>query len=347
VTPVEALAQAIHYLDRAREGGFKLRAYTRALDVLRHLPDGEAERHALGGTLTDLDGIGDSIARLITDVVRTGTSPKLDELARATAVPVSEAAAPYRTALRGDCHLHTTWSDGGASVDAMVSTAQALGHEYLVITDHSARLTVAHGLDRDRLLSQLDALDGLRARTPGIRILSGMEVDILEDGALDLDDDLLARLDVVVASVHSKLRQDGALMTERMLRAVASPHVDILGHCTGRMIDADGGVKRPQSAFDAERVFAACRDHQTAVEINCRPERLDPPDPLLRLAADVGCWFSIDSDAHSTGQLEWQPLGCEMAARCGVPTDRILNTLTADELLAWTRAPGGSTALAK
>lgn len=342
MTPVAAIEQAIHYLDRARDGGFKLKAYVRALDVLRGLPDGEIERRAHDGTLTGLDGIGASIARLVTDVVRTGTSPKLDELAISTAVPVSAAALPYRAALRGDCHLHSTWSDGGAPLDAMVSTARSLGHEYLVVTDHSARLTVAHGLDRERLLAQLDELDRVRERTPGIRILSGMEVDILEDGSLDLDDDLLARLDVVVASVHSKLRQDGALMTERMVRAVQSPHVDILGHCTGRMIDSDGGVKRPQSSFDAERVFAACRDHRTAVEINCRPERLDPPDPLLRLAVDLGCWFSVDSDAHSTGQLEWQALGCEMAARCGVPPDRILNALTADELLAWVGSPGGS-----
>lgn len=347
MTPVEALAQAIHYLDRAREGGFKLRAYTRALDVLRGLPDGEVARRSQDGTLTDLDGIGDSIARLITDVVRTGTSPKLDELARTTSVTVSDAALPYRSALRGDCHVHTSWSDGSTSIDAMVATARSLGHEYIVITDHSARLTVAHGLDRERLLAQFEELDRVRARTTDITILSGMEVDILEDGSLDLDDDLLDRLDVVVASVHSKLRQDGALMTERMLRAVTNPRVDILGHCTGRMIDADGGVKRPQSSFDAERVFSACRDHGTAVEINCRPERLDPPDPLLRLAVDLGCWFAIDSDAHSTGQLEWQPLGCEMAARCGVPPDRIVNALPVGDLLAWVGSPGGRAALSK
>lgn len=347
MTPVEALAQAIHYLDRAGDGGFKLRAYVRAMDIVRGLPEEEVLQRVHSGTLTDLDGIGDSIARLISDVVLTGRSAKLDELDRATTVPVSDAAAPYRAALRGDCHLHTTWSDGGAALDAMVATAKALGHEYLVITDHSARLTVAHGLDRERLLQQLSALDDVRARTPGIRILSGMEVDILEDGSLDLADDLLERLDVVVASVHSKLRQDAALMTERMLRAVTNPHVDILGHCTGRMIDSNGAEKRPQSSFDAEAVFTACREHQTAVEINCRPERLDPPDPLLRLAVELGCWFAIDSDAHSTGQLEWQPTGCEMAARCGVPAERILNSLSVDALLAWVGPPGGSPVAAK
>ena len=158
-----------------------------------------------------------------------------------------------------------------------------------------------------------------------------MEVDILEDGSLDLSDDMLERLDVVVASVHSKLRMERQQMTERMLMAVASPHVDILGHCTGRMIG-----KRPPSEFDADYVFAACAQFDTAVEINCRPERLDPPRELLDVAIEYGCWFSIDSDAHATGQLEWQPLGCDRAAEREVPIERIINTLPVDDLLAWT-----------
>ena len=158
-----------------------------------------------------------------------------------------------------------------------------------------------------------------------------MEVDILEDGSLDLADAMLARLDVVVASVHSKLRMERDQMTERMLLAVANPHVDILGHCTGRMIG-----KRPPSQFDADYVFAACARFGTAVEINCRPERLDPPRELLDVAIEYDCWFSIDSDAHSTGQLEWQPHGCDRAAERGVPLDRVINTMPVDELLAWT-----------
>jgi putative hydrolase len=160
-----------------------------------------------------------------------------------------------------------------------------------------------------------------------------MEVDILEDGRLDLSDELLGRLDVVVASVHSKLRMERQAMTERMVRAAASPHVDILGHCTGRMIG-----KRPPSTFDADYVFAACAQFGTAVEINCRPERLDPPRELIDLALEYGCWFAIDSDAHATGQLEWQPHGCDRAAEREVPIERIVNTLTADDLLAWVAA---------
>ena len=213
----------------------------------------------------------------------------------------------------------------------MAATAIALGHEYMVLTDHSARLTIAHGLDRERLLAQLDDLAVLNERLAPFRILTGMEVDILEDGQLDLEDELLARLDVVVASVHSKLRMERPLMTQRMVLAVASPHVDILGHCTGRLIG-----KRPQSVFDADYVFAACARFGTAVEINSRPERLDPPKELLDLALSYGCFISIDSDAHATGQLEWQPHGCDKAAQSAVPVERVINTWPIEDLLAWT-----------
>ncbi|HEX9260400.1 MAG TPA: PHP domain-containing protein, partial [Acidimicrobiales bacterium] len=245
----------------------------------------------------------------------------------------TQEGAALRTQLRGDCHSHSTWSDGGASVEAMARTATELGHEYLALTDHSPRLTIAHGLNRERLEHQLDEVAALNERLAPFRILTGMEVDILEDGLLDLDDDLLARLDVVVASVHSKLRMERTKMTERMVRAVASPHVDILGHCTGRMIG-----KRPESTFDADYVFAACKQFGTAVEINCRPERLDPPRPLIDLALDYGCLFAVDTDAHATGQLEWHPHGCNRAAERRVPAERIINTWAADELLEWTRS---------
>jgi putative hydrolase len=218
----------------------------------------------------------------------------------------------------------------------MAATAIDIGHEYMVLTDHSPRLTIAHGLNRERLLQQLEIVAELNEELAPFRILTGMEVDILEDGSLDLDEDLIADLDVVVASVHSKLRSDKDTMTERMVRAVASPHVDILGHCTGRLVG-----KRPPSQFDPDYVFAACAQFHTAVEINSRPERLDPPHELLTMAIDHGCWFSIDSDAHATGQLEWQPHGCEKAAESGVPLERIVNTRSADDLLAWTRETTG------
>ncbi len=330
MTPLAALEQVVYYLDRAHDTGFKTKAFVRALDVVRHTDPAEIAERAAADTLTKLDGIGSSSATVIAEALR-GESNYLDKLERETRITVSAEGQAYLDALRGDCHMHTRWSDGGATVEAMAATAQALGHEYIVLTDHSPRLTVAHGLNRERLVQQLDEVERLNAGFDGFRILAGMEVDILEDGALDLDDDLLARLDVVVASVHSKLRMEEPLMTQRMLLAVASPHVDILGHCTGRMLG-----KRPESTFDADYVFAACAQFNTAVEFNCRPERLDPPEELVAVALEYGCMFAIDSDAHATGQMEWLPLGCERAAQTGVPIDRIINTWSVDELLAWT-----------
>lgn len=309
MTPVEALERVMHCLDRRHVGGFKTKAFTRALEVVRATDPDELVRRCATQTLTGLDGIGDSSARVISEALH-GKTAYLDRLDRETRVPITTEGARYRHALRGDCHLHSRWSDGGATAEAMARAAIALGHEYIVLTDHSPRLTIAHGLSEERLEQQLAEVRELNTALAPFRVLTGIEVDILEDGTLDHRDDVLAKLDVVVASVHSKLRMDHDNMTQRMVRAVSSPHVDILGHCTGRMID-----KREPSAFDAERVFRACAEFGTAVEINCRPERLDPPASLLRSAIDAGCWFAIDSDAHATGQLEWQPHGCHHRRR--------------------------------
>lgn len=336
MTPEEALLRVVHCLDRAHESGFKSKAFVRALDIVRNTPIDELERRTATDTLTDLDGIGKSTAAVITDALEGREPAYLRKIEAESQVAITEAGRRYREALRGDCHLHSTWSDGGAPIEAMAATAIAIGHDYMVQTDHSARLTIAHGLNEKRLAEQLDQISEVNAAIADaghdFRILSGMEVDILEDGSLDLAGEMLERLDVVVASVHSKLRMDKQPMTERMVLAAASPHVDILGHCTGRMIG-----KRPPSTFDADYVFAACAQFDTAVEINCRPERLDPPSELLRRAVEHGCWFAIDTDAHATGQLEWQALGCDRAAECDVPIDRIINTLSADDLIGWTR----------
>ena len=335
MTPLAAFERVVHCLDRVHADGFKTKAFVSALETVRATPDDELRRRDADGTLKDLPRIGDASARLIREAFESevdGSVPAyLSKLEAETAVVVSDDARPYLDALRGDCHMHSRWSDGGATIEAMASTAVSLGHDYIVLTDHSPRLTVAHGLNRERLESQLHDVAELNERLAPFRILTGMEVDILEDGTLDLDDDLLARLDVVVASVHSKLKMESTQMTERMVRAVASPHVDILGHCTGRLVD-----KRPPSSFDPDYVFAACAAFGTAVEINSRVERLDPPPELLAIALEHGCWFSIDSDAHATGQLEWLPHGCEIAAAGDVPIERIINTRDVSGLLDWT-----------
>jgi putative hydrolase len=267
-----------------------------------------------------------------------GEEPEyLRRLQATEGAPLADAAADLRAALRGDCHSHTDASDGGSPLAEMVETARDLGHEYLVITDHSPRLTVANGLSADRLRAQIRQIAelNLALADTGFRVLTGIEVDINEDGSLDQEPDLLAELDVVVASVHSKLRSPAAEMTERMLTAVANPHVDVLGHCTGRMVT--GNRTRPESEFDAAAVFAACAANGVAVEINSRPERLDPPKRLLRLAVEAGCSFTVDTDAHAPGQLDWLDFGCARAAACGVPVERVLNSWSVERLLGRTR----------
>ena len=215
-----------------------------------------------------------------------------------------------------------------------MATARALGHEYCVVTDHSPRLTVARGLSPERLQEQMALTARLGEEMAPFRVLQGIEVDILEDGGLDQTDALLARLDVVVASVHSKLRADSETMTHRMVGAIANRRTNVLGHCTGRLIEGSRGT-RPESVFDAEVVFEACRTFDVAVEINSRPERRDPPTRLLQQAIDAGCLFSIDTDAHAPGQLEFLAYGCERAEALGLDPDRVVNTWSVDKLLAW------------
>ncbi len=331
MSPADALDRVVYLLDRDLADGRRVAAYAKARDLARDLGDDEVARLHWAGELLDQPGSGKSTGAVIALAIDGGIDEHLAVLEAETAIEVGEGSV-LRAALKGDCHSHTTWSDGGASVETMARTAMALGHEYLVVTDHSPRLTIAHGLNRERLLEQLEEIDRVRAEVAPFRILTGMEVDILEDGSLDQDDDLLERLDVVVASVHSKLRMPEQEMTRRMVMAVASPHVDILGHCTGRKVVGTG---RPQSAFDADIVFAACARFDTAVEINCRPERQDPPEELLALALEWGCKVSIDTDAHAPGQLEWQAYGCDKAAQAGIEPSEVVNTLSADDLLAW------------
>lgn len=330
-----AIDRAIYLLDRDLAPVSKVRAFTKARDLLDHLQPDQVELLASAGRLQSVDGIGPSIDAVIRGAYGFGPTGYLDELEASTAIDPG-VGGELRAALRGDCHSHSTWSDGGAELPAMAAAARAIGHEYLVATDHSARLTVAKGLSPERLAEQMAEIDALNEAFAPFRILTGMEVDILTDGSLDLPDEFLARLDVVVASVHHEIHQPAEVMTKRLVTAVANPHVDVLGHCTNRKLavgDRRGGKGRKPSQFDADYVFAACARFGTAVEINCRPERQDPPDDLLALAVDWDCRISIDSDAHAPGQLEWVAYGCDRAAALGIEPDRVINTRTADDLL--------------
>lgn len=329
--PVQALRRIAYYKDRAREDSRRVMAYRKAADVVEAMTPEQREKAGKANSWQTLPGIGPKTATVIAQAW-AGSEPE-------TLVALRESAADLgggeiRAALKGDLHLHSNWSDGSAPIPEMMAAAAELGHEYCALTDHSPRLTVANGLSADRLRRQLDVIDELREQFRPMRILTGIEVDILDDGTLDQEPELLERLDIVVASVHSKLKMDAPSMTRRMVRAVSGGQANVLGHCTGRLVEGGRGT-RPESQFDAEEVFIACRDNGVAVEINSRPERRDPPTRLLDLALEIGCDFSIDTDAHAPGQLDFLGYGAQRALDAGVPVDRIVNTWSVDRLLAW------------
>lgn len=336
--PIVDLKRIGFLLEAAQEPSYRVRAFRSAAATLAQMGTDELAVRAANGTLRELHGVGEVTERTILESLRGEEPVYLRRLESTGGTPLAEGAAELRAALRGDCHAHTEASDGGASIREMAEASIELGHAYLVITDHSPRLTVANGLSAERLRGQLDEIAALNAELPPFRLLTGIEVDINEDGSLDQEPELLAQLDVVVGSVHSALRSEERAMTVRMVTALANPNLDILGHCTGRM--KTGKRTRPPSAFDPEIVFAAAARFDKAVEINSRPERLDPPKRLLRLAVEAGCRVSIDSDAHAPGQLFWLGNGCERAFLCGVTPSMIVNTMPADGLLAWTASHG-------
>jgi putative hydrolase len=358
VTPRDAAAdlrRIAFCLERALEPSYRVKAFRTAAAAVDRLPDDELVERVRAGTLTELSGIGKVTAQAITESVRGEKPVYLRRVQTLGDTPVADGAAALRSALKGDLHTHSDWSDGGSPIEEMARTARALGHEYVALTDHSPRLTVARGLSAERLREQLDVVSTLNERfaeeaadgdVPPFRVLTGIECDIHEDGTLDQEPELLGRLDVVVASVHSKLRMPRDEMTARMVAAISNPHTDVLGHCTGRQVKGHGrgGQGRPESQFDAEVAFAACARFGVAVEVNSRPERLDPPKRLLRLAVEAGCDVAIDTDAHAPGQLDWQHLGCERAHLCGIGPERVVNARGVDDLLRWTRRDAAAAA---
>ena len=333
--PVADLKRIAFLLEAMQEPGYRVRAFRSAATALAGIGPDEVAARAAHRSLRERSGVGGGTQRTHLGS-RRGAEPvylrRLESLPEGT--PLVEGAAKLRAALKGDRHSHTEASDGHFTIREMAEVAIELGHEYLVITDHSPRLTIANGLSTERLLAQLDEIDGLNRELAPFRLLTGIEVDINEDGSLDQSPEVLGRLDVVVGSMHSALRMPAEPMTRRMVTALANPHLDVLGHCTGRM--KRKRRNRPESTFDAEIVFAAAAKLDKAIEINCLPDRLDPPKRLLRLAVESGCRVSIDSDAHYLGQLAWVRVGCERGFLCGVTPDIVVNALPADELLAWT-----------
>ena len=330
-----ALRRIAFLLERTMAPTYRVKAFRTATLAIATLPADELARRIKEHSLTDLPGVGPKTATVVEQAASGEVPDYLADLEQTAAAPLDPAGLEYREQLRGDLHSHSDWSDGGSPIEEMAITALELGHDYQALTDHSPRLTVANGLSVKRLERQLGIVEKLNTRLGAFRLLPGIEVDINEDGTLDQTDELLGRVDVVVASVHSKLRSDSATMTKRMLAALDNPYTDVLGHCTGRLVTGGRGT-RPPSSFDAKKVFARAAERGVAVEINSRPERLDPPRALLKQAVAAGCLFSIDTDAHAPGQLDFQTYGAARAAECGVPVERVVNSWPLDELLAWT-----------
>ena len=335
--PVATLRRIAFLMERQREETRRIEAFRKAARTILPLPEEDVRHRAGAGTLTELSGIGPSTAAVITDACNGVVPERLVALER-TAGPLAPGGEELRALLRGDLHSHSDWSDGGSPLEEMAMTAMELGHDYLVLTDHSPRLRVANGLSAERLGRQLDVVDAVNDHLGGsFTLLKGIEVDILDDGALDQTPEMLGRLDVRVASVHSKLKMERDAMTRRMVAAVRNPHTNVLGHCTGRLVTGNRGT-RPQSQFDARAVFTACAEEGVAVEINSRPERRDPPTALLELARDLGCLFSIDSDAHAPGQLDMLDFGAARATEAGIAPERIVTTWERERLLDWAAA---------
>src|SRR6266550_248283 len=318
----------IGYLLRQNEAErFRAKAFAAAAwSVVISRPDLEALQKA--NALTTIEGVGPGIAKVLAGLIETGQSSYLERLRTEMGQPAREDESQIDLSkYRGDVHSHTKWSDGKATMLEMAEGAQAMGYRYLGVTDHSPRITVVHGLNAERLVTQSREMAEVQKQVEGVTLLQGIEVDILEDGALDLPDAVLEILDVVIASPHVKLRQEPAAMNERMLRAASHPHVDVIGHPTGRRPGSREGA-----SYDFEAVFKEAAKHGIALEIDCDPARMDLSPEMARLAYECGCNFVVDADAHAPAEFAYVPMALWMARRAGIPKERILNFRSLDEL---------------
>jgi putative hydrolase len=320
IAAAQALSEIGYLLRQQEKERFRAKAFSAAAwSIALRRPD--LEKLAASDQLTTLEGVGEGIARVLKELVDHGESRYLDRLReqmRQPALP-DETDLDYRD-YQGDVHSHTDWSDGRATMLEMAEGAQALGYSYFGVTDHSPRITVVHGLNAERLLAQSREMAEVQKQVDGVTLLQGIEVDILEDGALDLPDAVLEILDVVIASPHVKLRTEPAAMTERMMRAVSNPHVDVIGHPTGRRPGSREGA-----TYDFEAVFKEAARRDVAVEIDCDPARMDLSPEMARTARDLGCSFVVSSDAHAPAELAYVPMALWMARRAGIPRERIRN----------------------
>lgn len=327
IRAAQVLSEIGYLLRQDADQRFRAKAFAAASwSIALERPDLAKLQQA--NALTSIEGVGDGIARVLNDLLTTGESRYLNRLREEMKQPALHDESNLEFSdYRGDIHSHTDWSDGRATMLEMARGAQALGYSYLGITDHSPRITVVHGLNAERLLAQSQQMAEVQKQVEGVTLLQGIEVDILEDGALDLPDGVLEILDIVIASPHVKLRQEPAAMTERMMRALSNPHVDVIGHPTGRRPGSREGA-----TYDFEAVFREAAKRRVALEIDCDPARMDLSPEMARLALDAGCSFAIDADAHAPAEFAYVPMGLWMARRAGIPKERILNFQPLSEL---------------
>jgi putative hydrolase len=327
IAAAQALSEIGYLLRQDPNERFRAKAFSGAAwSIALQRPDVEGLFRR--NELTSLEGVGAGIAKVLSDLIENGHSRYLERLREQMKQPALDAESALDVAAyQGDVHSHTRWSDGRATMLEMAEGARALGYRYLGITDHSPRITVVNGLNAERLLAQSNEMAEVQKLVPEVTLLQGIEVDILEDGSLDLPDAVLEILDVVIASPHVKLRQEPSAMTQRMLRAVSHPHVDVIGHPTGRRPGAREGA-----TYDFEAVFQEAAEHGVALEIDCDPARMDLSPEMARLAYELGCSFTVDADAHAPAEFAYVPMGLWMARRAGIPEDRILNFLPVEKL---------------
>jgi DNA polymerase (family 10) len=244
--------------------------------------------------------------------------------------------------IRGDLQMHTTASDGRNSIEEMGNAAAELGYEYIALTDHSKAVTVANGMDEKRTLEQIKKIRAAQARAPEIRLLAGIEVDILKNGKLDLDDEVLAQLDVVVASVHSYMNLGREEMTERLLAAIENPYTQIIAHPTGRLV-----LRRDPFDYEMEKILEAAKEHGVAMECNAYPDRLDLKDVHLRMAKERGVKIVISTDSHTAANLKFMKYGVTTARRAWIEKSEVINTFPTAEFLAALRGKPGAAKVAK
>ncbi len=335
IVPEESCGAALHYFTGSKEHNVQIRQAARARDlriseygVFRVDPEDEGgeegeEGERIGGaTETEIfESVG---LPWIPPVLREGRGEI--EAARDGTLPQLVESAD----IRGDLHMHSVWSDGRESIRRMAEACRDRGYEYLAITDHSQAVTVANGLTPERVRKQAEEVRALRNELEGIHLFHGCEVDILQDGTLDLPDDVLEELDLVLVAVHSHFHLERAAQTERVIRALSHPMVDILVHPTGRLL-----TRRDPYDLEVEAVLEAAREHQVAVELNANPLRLDLHDRHLFRARELGVPVSVATDAHRLGELEYMEGGLIQAGRGWLERGDVLNTRSLDEMREW------------